>query len=229
MEGRPKNLADFLAIEQDEKRTIGIDQIRALKRFLWQKPFASPRRTAVINNSEAMTGEAQNAILKIAEESPESSLIIIIASDYERLLPTLQSRLQKIYFAPVARPLVEKWLKETVGCNANDAKRFAEASFGQPGLAKMLASDNGFQSLCQAAEKFLKSGFWDRRNIIKAMLEDEKFNFSVFLETLLILVSKNAVDKKNSDLWHRISALRRDGESYNVNPRLQLESLLGGF
>lgn len=221
-----KVLTDFLLIEPDEKGTIGIDEMRRLRNFLWQKPFASPRRTAVIDNSEAMTSEAQNAILKIAEEPPESSLLIIIASDYERLWPTLQSRMQKIYFAPVGRVIVEKWLKETAKCKADDAKNFAEASFGQPGLALMLASDENFRLLCQSAEKFLKSGFWERRNVIKTMLENEKFNLSRFLEVLLILISKNVVSGKNMDLWHKVSALRRDSESYNINPRLQLESLL---
>jgi len=221
-----KILADFLMIKPDEQGTIGIDQMRQLRNFLWQKPFASSRRTAVIDDSEAMTGEAQNAILKIAEEPPESSLLILIASDYERLWPTLQSRLQKIYFAPVGQKLIEEWLKETVKCKADDARNFAEASFGQPGLALMLASDEGFKLLRQSAEKFLKSGFWERRNVIKTILEDEKFNLSRFLEALLIFLSNDVVSGKNADLWHKISALRRDGESYNINPRLQLEALL---
>ena len=221
-----KVLTDFLLIKPDEQGTIGIDQMRRLRNFLWQKPFASSRRTAVIDDSEAMTGEAQNAILKIAEEPPESSLLIIIASDYERLWPTLQSRMQKIYFAPIGQTLIEKWLKETVKCKADDARNFAEASFGQPGLALMLVSDESFKLLRQSAEKFLKSGFWERRNVIKTILEDEKFNLSRFLEALLIFLSNDVVSGKNADLWHKISALRRDGESYNINPRLQLEALL---
>ena len=221
-----KVLTDFLLIKPDEQGTIGIDQMRRLRNFLWQKPFASSRRTAVIDDSEAMTGEAQNAILKIAEEPPESSLLILIASDYERLWPTLQSRMQKIYFAPVGQTLIEKWLKETVKCKADDARNFAEASFGQPGLALMLVSDESFKLLRQSAEKFLKSGFWERRNVIKTILEDEKFNLSRFLEALLIFLSNDVVSGKNADLWHKISALRRDGESYNINPRLQLEALL---
>ncbi|MDP3948556.1 MAG: hypothetical protein Q8Q17_01250 [bacterium] len=221
-----KVLTDFLLIKPDEQGTIGIDQMRRLRNFLWQKPFASSRRTAVIDDSEAMTGEAQNAILKIAEEPPESSLLILIASDYERLWPTLQSRMQRIYFAPVAKTLINKWLKEELKCKTDDAGNFAEASFGQPGLALMLASDENFKLLRQSAEKFLKSGFWERRNVIKTILENEKFNLSSFLEALLIFLSNDVVSGKNADLWHKISALRRDSESYNINPRLQLEALL---
>lgn len=222
----PKALYDFLLVEQDEKGTIGIDEVRKLKNFLWQKPAASPRRTAVINDAEAMTGEARNAILKIAEEPPESSLLIIVAADPERLPPTFQSRLQKIYFPPVPAKAVEKWLVAEKKCKPEEAKRFSESSRGQPGLALMAASDAGFMSLLKSAEKFLGSGQWERRNLVKAMLEDEKFSLPRFLEAVMILISKTAAGK-NSELWHKVAALRRDSESYNINPRLQLESLMG--
>ncbi|HUX35448.1 MAG TPA: hypothetical protein VMV71_00250 [Candidatus Paceibacterota bacterium] len=222
-----KVLADFLLIKPDEKGTVGIDEIRKLKNFLWQKPAASQRRTAVISDSEAMTGEAMNAILKIAEEPPESSLLIIIANDPERLPPTFQSRLQKIYFPPVPYAAIEKWLMEEIKCGAEQAKKFAEMSHGQPGLALMAASDENFESLLKDAEEFLKSGFWERRNVIKFMLENDNFDISRFLEAVLMVISKTATGK-NSELWHKVSALRRDSESYNINPRLQLESLLGG-
>ncbi len=222
----PKILSDFLSVEPDIQGTIGIKQSRDIKNFLWRKPVASPRRTAVINDSEAMTAEAQNAILKIAEEPPESSLLIIISRDSEHLWPTLRSRLQKVYFASVPVPAIEKWLLKTAKCGAEEAKNFSKASYGQPGLAWAMASDKEFAALLGQAEKFLKSGFWDRRNIIKSMMDDEKFNISKFLEIVMIILSKSAA--KDSGLWHKVSALRRDSESYNINPRLQLESLLGG-
>src|SRR3989338_11127582 len=47
-----KVLTNFLFIKPDEQGTIGIDQMRRLRNFLWQKPFASSRRTAVIDDSE---------------------------------------------------------------------------------------------------------------------------------------------------------------------------------
>ncbi|MDP1538521.1 MAG: hypothetical protein Q8M00_00620 [bacterium] len=80
------------------KDTIGIDEIRFLKYFLWQKPTNSIRRVAIIKEAEILTPEAQHAALKIVEEPPESALIIFIANSEDSLFPTLNSRLQKIYF-----------------------------------------------------------------------------------------------------------------------------------
>ncbi len=89
---------ETLVIEPDEKGTIGIDIIRSLKYFLWQKPADSKLRTVIIKEAENLTNQAQNAALKIVEEPPESALIIFIAKNIENLLPTLTSRLQKIHF-----------------------------------------------------------------------------------------------------------------------------------
>lgn len=93
-------LKETLIISPDEeKNSIGIDKIRDLKFFLWQKPLFSARRIAIIQGAENMTPEAQNAALKIVEEPPESALIIFIAPSGESLLPALGSRLQKVYFS----------------------------------------------------------------------------------------------------------------------------------
>lgn len=95
-------LKETLIISPDEKTTIGIDRIRDLKHFLWQKPVNSSRKTAIIKGAENMTPEAQNAALKIVEEPPESTLIIFIADVEDNLFPALSSRLQKIHFSGAA-------------------------------------------------------------------------------------------------------------------------------
>ncbi|TRZ64473.1 MAG: hypothetical protein D4Q79_01485 [Spirochaetia bacterium] len=96
-------LTEFLAVSPDEKGTIGIEEIRNLKYFLWQKPIASLKRIVIIENAQALTAEAQNAALKIVEEPPERGLIIFLAKTAEDLLPTLNSRLQKIYFSETSK------------------------------------------------------------------------------------------------------------------------------
>ncbi len=89
---------ETLIIKPDEKGVIGIDVVRSLKRFLWQKPANSKLRTVIIREAENLTNPAQSASLKIVEEPPESALIIFIAKNIENLLPTLTSRIQKVHF-----------------------------------------------------------------------------------------------------------------------------------
>ncbi|HEY4523828.1 MAG TPA: hypothetical protein VJK04_03080 [Candidatus Paceibacterota bacterium] len=83
--------------EVNNNDSIGIDTVRRLKEFLWQKPIKSPKKTAVIVNGDTLTPEAQNALLKISEDPPPNSQIFIILKNEENLLPTLRSRFPKIY------------------------------------------------------------------------------------------------------------------------------------
>lgn len=93
-----KIMEETLIIFPDEKGNIGIDKIRELNSFLHQKAVFSKKRIAIIDKSEKMSPEAQNAALKITEEAPPQTLIIFIAKNEDSLLPPLASRLQKIYF-----------------------------------------------------------------------------------------------------------------------------------
>src|SRR3989344_3144106 len=51
-------LRDSLLLEPNEEGIIGIDEIRRIRNFLWQKPVVSKKRKVVINDVEAMTVEA---------------------------------------------------------------------------------------------------------------------------------------------------------------------------
>lgn len=116
-------LIDSLFVPRDEAGTIGIEQVREAIRFLWQKPFTSPYR-AVYLDGGAMTPEAQNALLKTAEEPPDSAILIVGAKDGGSLVPPLASRLQKLYVGgsdlenAAVDPAAEKLAKKFLGGNA---------------------------------------------------------------------------------------------------------------
>ncbi len=90
------NLADQLMLVK--KGTITIGEVRQLRKGLALAPHSSPWKVAVISPAEKMTIEAQNALLKILEEPPSRSVIILVAEDEDRLLPTIISRCQRVQF-----------------------------------------------------------------------------------------------------------------------------------
>ncbi len=94
-----KPLIDCLLIKFGKEESIGIDEVRNIKSFLWQKPFISSRKTLIIKNADRLTAIGQNALLKIIEEPPPSGLIILITKNQNSLIPTLLSRFQKVYIA----------------------------------------------------------------------------------------------------------------------------------
>jgi len=78
------------------KNAITIEQVRALIRFFrLQVPgTAKVRRVAVVQDADTMGTEAQNALLKLLEEPPEGSVLILTSSHADGLLPTIRSRVQ---------------------------------------------------------------------------------------------------------------------------------------
>lgn len=74
------------------KSHITIEQIRDLKRTVYQKPLTHKYKVTIIKKADTMTPEAQNALLKIFEEPPTHALLILCAESVKNLLPTIVSR-----------------------------------------------------------------------------------------------------------------------------------------
>ena len=222
-------LSDMMLIEPGENGSIGIDAVREIRNFLWQKPNASSRRTLIINDAELLTTEAQNALLKITEEPPASSLLILVTSDAEAILPTITSRLPKIYFGTMPEKEIEKWLAslaaETKTKKANSPE-VAKKYFGKPGLAWRLLHDKDFQKQLELAEKLLKTPAATRRDLIKKIIEPDEFSFRKFLDAVIMTLAWQGATKQKIALWHKALALYDRESNFSLNPRLQMEALL---
>jgi len=72
--------------------SIKIQDIRILQHFIGLKPHSSSFKLAVIDNSELLTQDAANALLKTLEEPPENSIIILLAETHDEMLKTIVSR-----------------------------------------------------------------------------------------------------------------------------------------
>lgn len=97
IEFESSNNPDFEIIEPDGN-SIKIEQIRELIKKVYEKPIVSNKKVYVINDSNLMTKEAQNSLLKTLEEPPEYVSIILIVSNENLFLPTIKSRCTKIMF-----------------------------------------------------------------------------------------------------------------------------------
>ena len=93
-----KNHPDFMQINSEDGKSIKINQIRLLQEKISEKPIISNKKVYIINNSDLMTVEAQNCLLKTLEEPPEYAVIILVLSNENKLLSTIKSRCTKIAF-----------------------------------------------------------------------------------------------------------------------------------
>lgn len=94
------NNPDFIEISEDGN-SIKIAQIRELQEKIYQKPIVSSKKVVIMDNSEKMTEEAQNSLLKTLEEPPEYIVIILITSNENKLLNTIKSRCLKLSFVNI--------------------------------------------------------------------------------------------------------------------------------
>ena len=220
----PKLIQDFLRISPDEKNTIGIDRVREIKNFLWQKPALSARRTVVLDDAQCMTTDAQNALLKITEEPPASSLILLTTSDSDALNPTVFSRLQKIYFSPVSRDELAAWATEKFG-GAKNVLEAVRKSAGRPGLLHAFLTGEDFTESVEVAERMFKLPADKRRDLVKKIMDRDDFNFGKLLDAIILVSSWEFMEKKNVSFWHKLLELRYQTDYFNLNPRLQIEAL----
>jgi DNA polymerase-3 subunit delta' len=113
--------------------------VRDLVRELALMPVEGGARVALVAAADRMTEDAQAAFLKTLEEPPQGAVLILIASDEERLLPTIRSRCVRIRLGPVAHRDVEDLLVDGGLADAPLAARLARIAGGRPGSAVALA------------------------------------------------------------------------------------------
>lgn len=76
----------------DGKKTIGIDDVRAIRRAAYVKPNDLDFKLFVIDGCDKMTVQAQNALLKLLEEPPAATYFFLLCESAAALLPTVRSR-----------------------------------------------------------------------------------------------------------------------------------------
>lgn len=77
---------------QTYEKAMGIEDVRNIQKKILLKPFRGKTKAVVIQAYENITQEAQNALLKVLEEPPANTIIIISVSTKEVILPTIISR-----------------------------------------------------------------------------------------------------------------------------------------
>jgi len=110
--------------------SIRISQIRDLCGILSLKPYEAKVRVVIISDAQAMNVAAGNALLKILEEPPDRTILILTAAEKTDLISTVSSRCQNIKFNPVSRKKIAQILSERKGIDPVDADIFAGMSNG---------------------------------------------------------------------------------------------------
>src|SRR5947208_4805703 len=91
----------FTARKPEDKHDLPVEVVREFCANLGRKPAKGVRKVGVIEDADDLNDESANCFLKTLEEPPPGAVLVLLASDSERQLPTILSRCQVVRFRPL--------------------------------------------------------------------------------------------------------------------------------
>lgn len=113
---------------------------RSLRSRAQKRPSMGPRQVFVVARAETLvpqeaSQEAGNALLKVLEEPPEGTTLILTTSAPGQVLATIRSRTVPLHVPPLSREIVERLLLDEAGASADQAEWAAQLARGSIGRA----------------------------------------------------------------------------------------------
>lgn len=98
-------------IEIDAASNRGIDDIRSIRDAVSYAPIRGKYKVYILDEAHMLTKEAFNALLKTLEEPPPRTVFILCTTEYEKIMPTILSRCQRLIFSKLTEAQIVENLK----------------------------------------------------------------------------------------------------------------------
>ncbi len=178
--------SDFREIDSADFR--GIDTVREIRKQSQFKSLEGPCRVWLIDECHKMTNDAQNALLKILEDTPPHIYFILCTTDPHKLLKTIQGRCSQFAMKPLNERQMFKLLRSVVKAEEQDIPKIVydqitQDSFGHP------------RNALQILDQVLRVDPEQRLEVAKRSAEEQ----SESIELCRALI--------NGDGWKRVSGI----------------------
>ena len=124
---------------EEEGKTIAIDKVRQLSSKLTISSQYSGYKVVLITPAEQLNIASANSLLKTLEEPTPDTILILLCSHIDRLLPTIRSRCQKVLFNAPQPEQAERWLVEHAGVDQPVAAQLLALAGSAPLRAQQLS------------------------------------------------------------------------------------------
>jgi DNA polymerase III subunit delta' len=232
-------LLDLIVIEPEivekkdviKTRDIPIEAVRQAQQSLSLFPYHGKYKILIVKDAHRMNSSAQNALLKLLEEPNQTSILILVTSEMDKILPTVQSRCEKINFSLVA----ENEIARAFGKQHNFIEDAPALAMGRPALAKLiLENKDELESRRQARQQLekLKSGSLNEKmQLAEEFSKDIRKTLEVFNAWIWSLRLEALSDNEERERTRSYQAIEKMQETMtllkntNANSRLLLEVL----
>jgi len=148
------------------KTQLTVDEVRTLKSFFAMSAGGNGRRVVIVDSADEMNTSAANALLKLLEEPPRGAVLLLIAHQPARLLPTIRSRCRSLRCRPLGPDEIGAVF---AGIGAGEelpdlaqAGALAELSGGSAGEALRLLGQGGLEAYADLVALFAAAPGIDR-------------------------------------------------------------------
>jgi DNA polymerase III subunit delta' len=222
------------------RQQIAVDDVRRTVTFFGTTAGEGGWRIAVVDAVDELNRFGANALLKVLEEPPARSLLLLVCHSPARLLPTLRSRCCVVNMRPLPQADVAAALAAAVGGQADDADIHAAAAAGDGSVGRALEFlDEDMLSLRRHALAELDRLPALDANALHALGETlagtDARPLSAFLDTVNAWMSRR-LDCGAGDLsrlaalagaWQRINQAAQDVLEYNLERKPLVFSVFG--
>lgn len=136
-------------------RSIGINIVRWIIETVSKQPYEGRNTVVLLFEAHLMTAQAQNALLKVLEEPPSSTVLVMVTELPDKLLPTIVSRCQQVMFERLAAEAVASFLGDCRAVEAGEADRIGLIAQGDLKRAVRLLEER-FLGIRKDAASMLK-------------------------------------------------------------------------
>ncbi|MBO0710820.1 MAG: DNA polymerase III subunit delta' [Acetobacteraceae bacterium] len=240
--------ADLLTLERsyDEKRNrmrtqIAVDEVRRISAFMRLTPAEGGWRVTIVDGAQDMNQNAANALLKILEEPPPRSVLLLVCDAPGRLLPTIRSRCTRLRLSALDDVTMGRLLATYAPDLAEDQRaRLAALAGGSPGRALILGEGEGLKLASMVADvlRDLPALGSARGYEVADALGRSETGFGIFMDLLRASLAaalgaavRGRADAEQQrlahlhpldawgDVWHALGQLQDETERLNLDKR----------
>ena len=227
-DGKPLEEEDLK--EFKKSTNIKIDEVREIKEFLSKKSADGNWRIVIVDSVDEMNIASANAILKVLEEPPHKTIMLLISHNPNKLLPTIKSRCAKLALKPLEENEVASLLRRyRPEVTEKDVKEAAKLSGGSIGRAISYVDFDAlalYESLCKIV--YAKSNFQieDLLNFCnKATAGEEEYNLAK--ELVLKFISENVLNSPAlTEVWDTTLETFSETDRLNMDKKQALTKVI---
>jgi DNA polymerase-3 subunit delta' len=132
----------FIGIEK-KQGNISKHEAVSISKKLSLKSYEGGYKVLIIWMAEKMNNECANQLLKLIEEPPEKTVVLLLTENVEIILDTIKSRCQKLHIPSLAEEEIYQELADAYSLKSNEAKKISHQSNGDFNKAlQIIKEDN---------------------------------------------------------------------------------------